>query len=114
MQPASSLFFNDAPWLAADCLPMLHPSIATATAELLGAQSLRYHHQVSKPPMPGKIRQCLRVQYPTIPLSCSLPCKGHDMCSRPYKEHDMCRVRSCYSCANKFVYASAGGRGGGF
>ena len=47
MAAASSLQFNDAPWLAESSgLRLVHPDIPSGVAEQLGARSLRYQHQV--------------------------------------------------------------------
>ena len=46
MAPTSVCFFNDAAWLDAGDLRMVHPSIDNGTAELLGCKSLRIQHQV--------------------------------------------------------------------
>ena len=40
------LYVNDADWLPADGARLVHGRIAIATAEALGAQSLRVRHQV--------------------------------------------------------------------
>lgn len=46
MAPAQSLFVNDADWLPAGTARLVHAAIKVATAEALGARSLRFHHQV--------------------------------------------------------------------
>lgn len=47
LAPASACFFNDAAWLDAGDLRMMHPQIDNSTAELLGCKSLRVQHQAS-------------------------------------------------------------------
>ena len=46
MAPVGSLSVNDAPWLPANAARLAHEKVAIETAEALGAQSLRVHHQV--------------------------------------------------------------------
>ena len=48
MAPASSLYFNDAAWLAGGGLRLVHPDIPNSVAERLGSRSLRFHHQVRR------------------------------------------------------------------
>ena len=44
MTQAAACFFNDAPWLNAGDLRMVHPEIDNGVAELLGCKSLRIQH----------------------------------------------------------------------
>ena len=44
MTQATACFFNDASWLEAGDLRMVHPDIDNSTAELLGCKSLRIQH----------------------------------------------------------------------
>lgn len=44
--PAASLCVNDAAWLPAGGARLVHPEVPLHAAEALGAQSLRFHHQV--------------------------------------------------------------------
>ena len=44
MAQATTCFFNDASWLEARYLQMVHPDIDNSTAELLGCKSLRIQH----------------------------------------------------------------------
>ncbi|BDA44284.1 probable Sacsin [Coccomyxa sp. Obi] len=47
MAVSRHIFFDDAPWLAGSGQRLVHPDIPNDVAEALGAQSLRYHHQVN-------------------------------------------------------------------
>ncbi len=53
MVPSRHIFFDDAPWLAGSGQRLVHPDIPNDVAEALGAQSLRYHHQVSHASIPS-------------------------------------------------------------
>ena len=46
MSPAMTCFYNDASWLDAGDMRMVHPQIDNRTAETLGCKSLRIQHQV--------------------------------------------------------------------
>ncbi|KAK9808692.1 hypothetical protein WJX72_002029 [[Myrmecia] bisecta] len=46
MEAAAHLYFNDADWLMEESNRLVHPDVDQLTAEGLGVQSLRYHHQV--------------------------------------------------------------------
>ena len=46
MIQATACFFNDASWLDAGDLRMVHPDIDNSVAELLGCKSLRIQHLV--------------------------------------------------------------------
>jgi sacsin len=46
LAPAASLHYNDARWLDHAGLRLVHPDVSEETAAALGAQSLRFHHQV--------------------------------------------------------------------
>ncbi len=48
------IFFDDAPWLAGSGQSLVHADIPNDVAEALGAQSLRYHHQVSQTLIPSR------------------------------------------------------------
>ena len=52
MIQATACFFNDASWLKAVGLRMVHPDIDNSTAELLGCKSLRIQHLVCFQPLP--------------------------------------------------------------
>lgn len=41
MAPASRLYFNDASWLEAEGVRLVHPALPNSVAECLGAKSLR-------------------------------------------------------------------------
>lgn len=69
LTPASLLYVNDAPWLAHGDLKMVHSDVSAEVAVALGAQSLRYHHQVENQtserlpcPPAALLRQLLRAQ----------------------------------------------------
>ena len=52
MTQATACFFNDASWLKAVGLRMVHPDIDNSTAELLGCKSLRIQHLASSQSLP--------------------------------------------------------------
>ncbi len=52
MTQATACFFNDASWLKAVGLRMVHPDIDNSTAELLGCKSQRIQHLVCFHPLP--------------------------------------------------------------
>ncbi len=70
LSPASTLMYNDAPWLAhQEDQKMVHQDVAAEIATALGAQSLRYHHQVENQtserlpcPPASLVKQLLTVQ----------------------------------------------------
>ncbi|KAL4545625.1 hypothetical protein Ndes2526B_g00282 [Nannochloris sp. 'desiccata'] len=70
LAPASALMYNDAPWLPhKEDQRMVHQDVAAEIATALGAQSLRYHHQVENQtserlpcPSANLLRQLLAVQ----------------------------------------------------
>lgn len=70
LAPASALMYNDAPWLPhQEDQRMVHQDVAAEIATALGAQSLRYHHQVENQtserlpcPSGNLLRQLLAVQ----------------------------------------------------
>ena len=53
MSPAMTCFYNDASWLDAGDMRMVHPQIDNRTAEILGCKSLRIQHQVGLCPNPS-------------------------------------------------------------
>jgi len=70
LAPASALLYNDAPWLPhQEDQRMVHQDVVAEIATALGAQSLRYHHQVENQtserlpcPSGNLLRQLLAVQ----------------------------------------------------
>ena len=53
-------FYNDASWLDAGDMRMVHPQIDNHTAEILGCKSLRIQHQVGVHVQALSSESCLR------------------------------------------------------
>ena len=97
MTQATACFFNDAAWLNAVDLRMVHPDIDNSTAEVLGCKSLRIQH----------LARFRLLHFPCIVSAFPTP-HNHDLqaCLR-YKHASSYRVRLTIPGAQAYVCPTA-------